>query len=81
MTSATAVGSTSVDQRVTLRVGWRDYEAILEFNYHAVIAPGWTVIPDFQYIWHPGGHVEDPNRPGEAVGNATVFGVRTTISY
>jgi porin len=33
----------------------RDYEANLELSYVAQIIPGWTVQPDFQYIWHPSG--------------------------
>jgi porin len=52
----------------------RDFEAVLELNYSAQIIPGWTVQPDFQYIWHPGGGV-----PG--VSDAAVFGVRTVVNY
>jgi porin len=59
----------------------RDYEAVLEVNYTAEIMPGWQVVPDFQYVWHPGGNVENPLKPGTAVENAVVFGVRTTLSY
>lgn len=57
------------------------YEAVLEANYTAEIMSGWTIVPDFQYFWNPGGHIEDPSRPGEAVKDAAVFGVRTNISY
>lgn len=59
----------------------RDLEAVLEINYSAEVIPGWVVIPDFQYIWHPGGGVEDPDKPGLAVEDAAVFGVRTTVNY
>ena len=59
----------------------RDYEAVVELNYRAEIVPGWTVAPDFQYIWHPGGHVEDPGHPGAAVADAVVIGARTAINY
>jgi porin len=58
-----------------------DYEAALEINYTTELAPGITVIPDFQYIWNPGGRVEDPNRPGQPIPDAAVFGVRTRVSY
>ena len=58
-----------------------NYEAVLEVNYTAEILPGWTVVPDFQYIWNPGGKVEQSGKPGSAVGDAAVFGVRTSISY
>jgi porin len=59
----------------------RDYEAVLEINYQAEIMPGWTLSPDFQYVWHPGGHIENPLLPGTAIGDAAVFGVRSKISY
>lgn len=57
----------------------RDFEAALEINYTAQILPGWTVQPECQYIWHPGGGVADDN--GERVKDATVFGLRTVINY
>lgn len=61
----------------------RDYEAVLEINYTAEIIPGWVVIPDFQYIWHPGGNVGiDPDDAASpAVENAAVLGVRTVVNY
>ena len=43
-------------------------------------ATGWTLQPDFQYIWQPGGNV--PNESGNAaVANAAVVGARTTIGF
>ena len=42
---------------------------------------GFVVMPDFQYIWQPGGHVEDPGRPGFAVEDAVVVGARSVINY
>ena len=59
----------------------RDYEAVLELNYRAEIVPGWTLTPNLEYYWHPGGHVEREVRPGEAVNDALVIGARTTINY
>lgn len=59
----------------------QDYEAALEITYQAEIVPGWTIQPDFQYIFHPGGNVPDPNDPTQAVKDAVVFGVRTVITY
>jgi porin len=50
----------------------RDYEANLELSYVAQIVPGWTVQPDFQYIWHPS---------GQAGRDAKVVGVRTMLKY
>lgn len=57
----------------------RDYEAALEINYTAQICPGWTLQPELQYIWHPGGNVLDDN--DAPVKNAVVLGVRTVINY
>jgi len=57
----------------------RDYEAMIELSYTAQIVPGWTLQPDFQYIWHPGGHAEGAN--GKAIGDAAVFGLRTAVNY
>ena len=50
----------------------RDYEANLEITYVAQIIPGWTVQPDFQYVWHPNG------QPGR---DAKVVGVRSIWRY
>lgn len=58
----------------------RDYEALIEVSYTAQLAAGWTLQPDFQYIWNPGGRVPDASGTA-AVGNAAVFGVRTSLNY
>lgn len=50
----------------------RDYEANLELSYVAQIVPGWTVQPDFQYIWHPN---------GQAGRDAKVMGLRTVLKF
>jgi porin len=52
----------------------RNFEALFEICYTAQIQKGWTLQPDFQYIWQPGGNV--PN-----AGDAAVFGVRNTVSF
>jgi porin len=57
----------------------RQDEVLLEANYVAQILPGWTVQPDFQYVWNPGGNVL--NDDGSLRQNAAVFGVRTSINY
>lgn len=59
----------------------RNHEAVLEINYKAEVVPGFVVMPDFQYIWQPGGHVEDPSEPGHAVEDAVVIGARSVINY
>lgn len=52
----------------------RNYEALIEICYTYQINPGWTLQPDFQYIWQPGGNVAD-------IEDATVLGARTSISF
>ena len=52
----------------------RDYEANLELTYVAQIVPGWTVQPDYQYVWHPSG-------TGIRYPNAQILGVRTIVKF
>jgi porin len=58
----------------------RNYEMLLEICYTMQLMPGWTLQPDFQYIWQPGGNVPDEDGSG-AVADAAVVGARTTISF
>jgi porin len=58
----------------------RTYEALLEICYTAQLKTGWTLQPDFQYIWRPGGGVPEPSGKG-TVENAAVWGLRTTINF
>ena len=58
----------------------RNHETLLEISYTAEIRPGWTVQPDFQYIWQPGGNVPDEQGNG-AVADAVVLGARSTINF
>jgi porin len=57
----------------------RTSEAVLEICYTVQLKPGWTLQPDFQYFWQPGGNVTDEN--GRVVENAAVFGARTTLNF
>ena len=57
----------------------RTFEALLEICYTLQLNSGWTLQPDFQQIWRPGGSV--PNDAGGTVGNATAVGVRTTLNF
>ena len=58
----------------------RNYEALLEICYTMQLKSGWTLQPDFQYIWQPGGNVPDESGNG-AVENAAVFGARSTMTF
>lgn len=57
----------------------QNYESAIEFCYTMQLRPGWTLQPDFQYIWQPGGNVVDES--GRRVENAAVIGARTAFSF
>ena len=60
----------------------RSSEALIEVTYQAQIIPGWTLQPDFQYVFRPGGNVSNARDPnGAAIKDAAIFGLRTTIRY
>jgi porin len=57
-----------------------NHEVLLEMSYTAELRPGWTLQPDLQYIWNPGGNVPDDSG-SRAVENAMVVGARTTMNF
>lgn len=58
-----------------------DYQALIEATYQYVVVPGFTIQPDFQYIFHPGAHgVADPVT-GLPIRNAAIFGLRASVHY
>ena len=59
----------------------RTSETVLELTYQSQLAPWWSVQPDFQYVFNPGGGILDPSRPTKRVGDAAIFGLRTTITF
>lgn len=60
----------------------RTSERAFEATYQAVVSPGVTVQPTFQYVFRPGGGVPNPRGPaGARVGDAAILGVRATIRY
>jgi porin len=48
-------------------------ETVIEATWRARILPWWTVQPDVQYIFRPGGQ--------EDAANATIIGLRTTVVF
>ncbi len=56
-------------------------ETVIELSYQAQVRPWLQVQPDFQYVVTPGGGIPDPNRPGQRVGSAAVFGLRTVAAF
>jgi porin len=59
----------------------RDYEALLNVSYLAEIKTGWTVLPTFQYIIHPGGGYVFDNGVPRRVANTAVFGMRSISKF
>lgn len=58
----------------------RRNESVLELTYQAQITPWWSVQPDFQYVFNPGGGVVDETT-GKRIGDAAIFGLRTTVVF
>lgn len=60
----------------------RDYEGLLTVGYLAEIMKGWTVLPNLQYVIHPGGgYVLDAAGTPRAVRDAFVVGVRSVAKF
>lgn len=63
----------------------RDYEAAIELTYQYVAAPWWSIQPDAQYIFHPGGNAANPAAAATvsapAMKDAAIVGVRTTVKF
>ncbi len=59
----------------------RSTETFLELTYQFQATPWWNIQPDFQYIFNPGGGIQNPNNPASLVGNEAVIGFRTTVTF
>jgi len=59
----------------------RKAEASLEFTYQMQVVPGWTVQPDVQVVFDPGGGIENSSRPGTRIKGGVVLGMRSTVVY
>jgi porin len=59
----------------------RSAETVFEATYIYQVAPWWQVQGDLQYVLHPSGGIPNPNNPGQTVGNETVVGIRTNITF
>ena len=59
----------------------RSSESFIEVTYQAQLAPWLVVQPDFQYVWTPGGGIQNPEKPAKRIGNEAIFGVRTNITF
>jgi len=57
----------------------RDSETGIELLYRAQLTPWFTLVPDAQYIIHPGSGAGLPDRPTRHIPDATVLGLRGVV--
>jgi porin len=57
----------------------RNQEIVLEVSYQVQVTPWWTLQPDAQVIFNPGGHVA--NGDGSVRQNALLLGIRTVVTF
>jgi porin len=78
-------GAQSADRAVAAYGGMpypiRSSESFIEVTYQAQITPWLQVQPDFQYVFSPGGGIQDPYNPSRRIANEAIFGVRTNITF
>jgi len=60
--------------------GDHDYEAMLEVSYRYKVTPWMTLVPDAQYIMHPGGTSDYVDANGETIKDAVILGLRTVLT-
>ncbi|WP_428377614.1 carbohydrate porin [Lichenicoccus sp.] len=63
----------------------RSTESFIEVTYQAQVTPWWSVQPDFQYVFTPGGGIANPDAstPDDTVriANEAIIGLRTSITF
>lgn len=59
----------------------RRSESFIEATYQYQVHPWWQIQPDAQYVFRPGGAVQNPNDPTQRVKNELVLGVRTNVLF
>jgi porin len=59
----------------------RGTEELIELTYQAQITPWLIAQPDLQYIWTPGGGIQDPNDPSHSLRNELVIGARGVVTF
>jgi hypothetical protein len=68
--------------QVTMMLGYQVFDTADErLSYE--VRPGWTLQPNAQYIWHPGGGATVPPSSirGKLLEDAAVFGFRTAVRF
>jgi porin len=59
----------------------RGSETFIEVTYQIQATGWWQLQPDFQYVFNPGGGIQNPNNPSQRVGNETIFGLRSVVTF
>jgi porin len=59
----------------------RGTETFIEITYQYQVTPWWQLQPDFQYVFAPGGGLQNQLDPPRRIGNEVVLGLRTTITF
>jgi porin len=59
----------------------RSAEHFIELTYQYQLTPWWQIQPDFQYVFNPGGGLQNPNNTDRRIGDEAVIGVRTNITF
>lgn len=58
-----------------------NFESFIELDYQAVISPWLAIQPFITYVINPGARAPQPQNTQLAIPNATVFGLRTIVSF
>jgi porin len=59
----------------------RSGETVLELTYRFQLTGWWQLQPDFQYVFNPGGGIANPIAPTRRIGDATIVGLRMSITF
>ncbi len=59
----------------------RGGETYLELMYQYRLIPSVILQPDFQYVFNPGGGINNPDVPGQSVKNEAVIGMRVIVTF
>ena len=59
----------------------RGSETFIEVTYQFQATGWWQLQPDFQYVFNPGGGIQNPNNPAKRVGNEAIFGLRSIVTF
>ena len=59
----------------------RSSETFVEATYQYQVHPWWQIQPDAQYVFKPGGGVQNPLEPTQRIKNELVLGLRTNVLF